>query len=243
MLRVAICDDMQEQIDTIRASTERYFELRGEDIKLDTFNNPLIFLESIEFTGGYDIVLLDICMPGITGTEAAREIRQRKDITEIIFFTTSIEYAVEAFALKAAHYLVKPYSQTEFVEAMDRAVERISEGQVKKMVVRADSGDVRALDINDIEYIESNSHKQSIYMKQAEVVEIRSSLSGLLEELRKMSPRQFFSPYKGYIVNQRAIASIEPKQILLQSGQKIAIARGSYRELRAMYFDYMFEGK
>lgn len=82
------------------------------------------------------MLLLDICMPGLLGTDIAREVRQRKDKTEIVFLTGSDEFAVEAFTLKAAHYLVKPFSQDEF----DEALETSPQGGLRECTYSAEKG-------------------------------------------------------------------------------------------------------
>lgn len=187
-------------------------------------------------------MLLDICMPGILGTEIAREIRKRRDTTEIIFLTTSKEFAVDAFALKAAHYLVKPFSQVQLDEAMDRALARIADCAPKKLTFKTAGGELRTVDVNTIQYIERCAHWKTLHMDRGEVLESSFPLSRLLQELDRLSPGQFIAPFKGYLVNQKAIATIEVKRILLRCGAAIPIPRGSFREIQAKYFAYLFGG-
>lgn len=240
MLRIAICDDRPEQLALIRAALRAYFDPRGETPEVSAFDNSLLFLENLAQTGGWDIVLLDICMPGILGTDVAREIRQRRDKTEIVFLTASDEYAVDAFALKAAHYLMKPFTQAQFDEAMGRATARFENGRVKNLVVKPEGGGAQMVDIGDILYIESRRHVLTVHTKTGDLTEGRRSLSRMLEELEALSPGQFIMPYKGYVVNQRAVTAIEPEQLLLRGGARVPIPRRSYREIQNRYFDYLF---
>lgn len=241
MLRIAICDDLPDQLTEIEAAAKQYFDAYPEEqAEIFTYDNPLIFLESLDKTGGFDILLLDICMPGIDGTQVAAEIRKRRDKSEIIFLTTSDEFAVEAFALKAAHYLVKPFNQEQFGEAMDRAIVHFAAGQAPKVALRLTGGGTRALDLNEILWIESRDHTQTVFLKDGDREEARESLSLLLSELEELSPGQFVSPCKGYIVNQKAIRTVEPKGIIMRSGQTIPLARGTFREFLDRYFAYLF---
>jgi DNA-binding LytR/AlgR family response regulator len=110
-MKVAICDDDIKQLAVIKAAMENYeLEHNEYTYEIECFDNPLEFMQCSEKTGGYDILLLDICMPSILGTDIAKEIRRKKEKSEIVFLTTSQDFVVEAFALKAAHYLVKPFA-------------------------------------------------------------------------------------------------------------------------------------
>lgn len=241
MLRIAVCDDLLDQLEIIKKATEQYFEAYpDEQIKIFTYNNPLIFLESLDKTGGFDILLLDVCMPGIDGTQVATEIRRRKDKCEIIFLTTSDEFAVEAFALKAVHYLVKPFTQVQFGEAMDRAMKHFTTHQVPKVSLKLAGGGIGVLELDEIVWIESRNHTQSVFLKEGGNQETRESLSQLLALLEQLSPGQFVSPCKGYIINQKAIRTIESKGIIMRSGQTIPLARGTFREFSDRYFSYLF---
>ncbi len=241
MLRIAICDDLSDQIERTKAATEHYFgEYPDEPVEIFTYDTPLIFLESLNKTGGFDILLLDICMPGIDGTQVAAEIRKRKEKCEIIFLTISDEFAVDAFALNAAHYLIKPFTQVQFNEAMDRAMLHFAAGKVLKIALKLAGGGTQMLELNEILWIESRDHIQTVYLKDGSSEEVRESLSQLFATLEELSPGQFVNPYKGYIVNQKAIRTVEPKEITIRSGQKIPLARGTFREFSDRYFTYLF---
>ncbi len=240
MLHIAICDDQYDQIKMIRSAAEQYIARLDIKAVITEYGNAMEFLESLNRSGGFDILLLDICMPGFLGTQVAKEVRGRKDKTEIIFLTTSNEFAVDAFALKAAHYLLKPISQNQFDEAMDRATERFLGDQVKTISVKLENGSVLLVDINDILYLESSGHTQCIYLGDGTCKNARLSLARLAQELEEASPGQFINPYKGYLVNQRAIRAIEPKQIILHCGTRLPLPRGGFRQLQEVFFEYHF---
>lgn len=241
-MQIAICDDNSEQLEIIHTLVESYAK-RYDELSIQTtlYDAPLSFLEAWSKNGCYDILLLDICMPGILGTEVAKEIRARKENTEIIFLTTSSEFAVEAFTLKAAHYIVKPFSQAQFDEAMNRAVEKHKNKKVKNISLKLRSGEARLLDINEIIYVESFSHSQHIHLKTGEQIETRQTLSELLSLLREHAKEQFISPYKGYIVNQKGITSIQPGKVILKSGVQLPLVKRNFKEIKDGYFAFMFD--
>ncbi len=240
MLHIAICDDQANHIKKVRSSVEQYLTNRNIKVCIYEFDNPLVFLKELNQIDGIDILLLNICMPGVLGIEVAKEIRQRRLKTEIIFITTSDEFAVAAFALKAAHYLLKPYTQTQFDEAMNRAMVQFDNGKEKKITLKLENGNMQLVDINEIHYIESAGHTQFVHMESGICFEARHSLARLAEETEHISPGQFISPYKGYLVNQKSIRNIGVKQMVLLNGQCIPISRGSFRQLQNAFFEYQF---
>lgn len=77
----------------------------------------------------YDIVLLDIRMPGGTGLEVAEALRSARHRPKIIFTTAYPDHAVEAFDLDAIDYLVKPFDSDRLRRALDRALTATDDGE------------------------------------------------------------------------------------------------------------------
>lgn len=94
-------------------------------------------------------------MPGILGTDVSRELRKYNNGTEIIFLTTSDEFAVDAFTVKATDYLLKPFTQSQFNKAMDRAISFIRQRNSTKIVLRLVGGGICIEQIAQILYFES----------------------------------------------------------------------------------------
>lgn len=242
-MKIAICDDKKQQIEIIKASVEAYFHnKKDEEIEVDTFDKAFDFLDSQEKVG-YDLVLLDICMPGMLGTDVAKEIRQRKDKAEIIFLTTSDEFAIEAFVVKAAHYLLKPFTDIDFAEAMDRALQNIEKAKTMLICLKCVGGTAETVDKDSIIFIESAAHRQKVYLSSGKIIETAHTLIELHKNLEELSRGQFINPYKGYLVNQKAISTIDNDKIMLKNGKAIPIPKRNFRQLKQAYFDYMFDGR
>lgn len=205
MVRIAICDDLQEQLDIIQKAVQQYFHDKKEPTEVFTYNNAMDFVDAFEKEGNFDIVLL--------GTDIAAEMRKQKSRAEIVFLSTSEEFAVEAFAVRAAHYLVKPFTQKEFDQAMDRVMESIRQRHSGKMIFRLVGGGIQVEEVNAILYVESNVHIQKVYTADHSLLETRQSLASLLDTLDAIAPGQFVSPGKSYIVNQSAIRVIKSDYI------------------------------
>ncbi len=241
-MKIAICDDDINQLVVIKAAMDQYAVQHTEHAyAIECFDNPFEFLKHSEKTGGYDILILDICMPGILGTDIAKEVRDKKQKSEIVFLTTSKDYAVEAFTLKAAHYVVKPFTKEQFVGALDRAVEKFKSKQIKNISIKLRNGDLSFVDLNEIMYVESFRHSQNVYLKSGESIEARQTLTHLWSIFDEVLKGQFICPYKGFIVNQKSIRGIETDKIILKNGKEIPIVKRNFAAIKKQYFGFMFK--
>ena len=241
MVRVAICDDQQEYLAGVHDAVSSYFSRRPEfSVQISDFSSPTRFLEELGRSSGWDIVVLDICLPGILGTDIAKEIRRRHDRTEIIFISVSRDYAIEAFSLNAVHYVVKPFTDAQLEEAMDRAMESFGEKSMRRLLVNVGNGAVQSVSIDKILYIESQGYRRVVHALDGSYEEIKNTLSHMQEELEAISPGQFIQPYRGYIVNLDAVRTVASDRIFLNNGEFILIKRGDFRRIRSLLFAWSF---
>lgn len=239
MLHIAICDDQPDQIRFIRRSSDIYFQKKQDLVSYETFDNAFSFVDAIDQGTVFDIALLDVCMPGILGTDVARELRKYNSGTEIIFLTTSDEFAVDAFAVKATDYLLKPFAQSQFNKAMDRAISFIRQHNSAKIVLRLVGGGICIEQIAQILYFESNGHILQVHLANGAVRETRKSGQEMRDELDKIAPGQFASPNKGYLVNLAAVHMIKADYVEI-AGQEIPLGKRKYRMFQDLYFQFMF---
>ncbi|MEA4954372.1 MAG: LytTR family DNA-binding domain-containing protein [Pseudoflavonifractor sp.] len=236
MLRIAVCDDMPDELKRAESLLKKYAcEHPQYEIKIYSFSAPLELLTYVERQGGFDVLLLDIYMPGILGTDAARELRELGDNCQIIFLTTSRDHAVDAFSLDAAHYLVKPYSEKEFFTAIEKAINNLADRRGAVLTVKSADG-ISRVELNRLVYAETDNHVQKLYLSDGNLIRVRKSsaeLFGLLEE----DPR-FYKCGSTYIINMDYIAQLSAKSVSFSTGARIPIISRKYTELRKLYMDY-----
>ncbi|MPM09264.1 hypothetical protein SDC9_55580 [bioreactor metagenome] len=161
MMKIAICDDELQQLERANSLLNQYTSIHPQyDIKISSFSAPLALLTHVSENGGFDVLLLDIYLPGILGTEAARELRDLGDNCQIIFLTTSRDHAIDAFSLNAAHYLVKPYSENEFYSALEKVMDKLKREEVY-ITVKSTEG-IRRIYLNKLVYSETEIHFQRL---------------------------------------------------------------------------------
>ena len=108
MLKIAFCDDETQETRRLEALLEEYAADRGQDFAHTSYQSPVELMAEVEKGTRFDIILLDVLMPGENGMAAAREIREYDSNVKIIFLTSSTEFAVESYAVDAWYYQLKP---------------------------------------------------------------------------------------------------------------------------------------
>ena len=238
MIRIAICDDMESSLDEISSLVKEYFSSRPSARYIaEEYTSPLSLVESNK---AYDILILDIIMSSISGTEIARRILGRNPESRIIFISSSSDYAVDAFALGALHYITKPVGRTAFEEAMNRAMESLRRKEEGRLMINMRNSMVQSVECSKIIYIESIGYTRIVHTAAGNYEEVKQTLSALYEELEKICQGQFIMPYRGYIVNLDSIRTITPGKITLCDGSAVLIKRGDYRRIRDIFFSWVF---
>ena len=121
MNRIAIVEDDQGYRDTLFTYIKQYEQERDTAFEATPFEKADDFLAV--YNGDYDIILMDIEMPGMNGLDAARAVLEQRPECKVIFVTaySLFQYAHEAMHLGACDYLLKPVNPDE-VEASIRAI-------------------------------------------------------------------------------------------------------------------------
>lgn len=232
-MRAVICDDIQKDMETIRTALDIYIKAHPEyHVEIDECNAAADVLRSME-EEAYDIALMDICMPDVSGTDAAEEMLAKNPEMSVIFLTTSDEYAVEAFAMNATHYLLKPFTQEQFDAAIDRAIKKTE----KQVLLSLDCvNGVYRVRINEIVSIESQNHYLLVGLASGETLKLRRKLSQMFEEIQKYPA--FIKVGASYVVNFDFVRSISGNSIEMRGGAKILVPRRSVEEVQRAYMEY-----
>lgn len=240
MVKIVICDDDVNELDKANKMCQAYLTGHpGTDIRISSFSSPLELKLNIERGEKYDIFLLDIYMPQVTGTELAKSLRESKEDCQIIFLTTSVNHAIEAFSLHAAHYLVKPYTRNQLEDALNMAIRAIDKKNKAQITVKTSDG-IHRISFSDFIYSETDNHIQQIYLTDGKCHKVRIPSTELFELLSFDS--RFFKCGSTYIINVGKVEEITRKHIMFETGGRIPMQRRQYKDLINRYTAYALEG-
>lgn len=240
MLKITICDDdINELNKTIKMCQEYKASHPGSDIRIKSFSSPIELKNSITQGEKSDVYLLDIYMPKVMGTEVAKFLKENDEYCQIIFLTTSTNHAVEAFSLHVTHYLVKPYTQAQLEDALNKAFLAIEKRNNAHLTVKTSDALYR-IDFSTFLYSETNKHIQQIHLEDGKSQQARMTSAELFKLVSFDS--RFFKCGSTYIINLGKVEEITKNYILFETGMKIPMQRRQYKDLIDRYTAYALEG-
>lgn len=151
-----------------------------------------------------ELIITDVNMPGISGVEAIKRIRQEIPDSEIIFITSYGEYIKDAVKLYASDFIEKPLDKNRLHQTIDR---------IKKKFVQKDRitefkthDSVEIVKLNDILFVEASLKKTVVHTSNKTFYSDYS----LKETEPLLSENFFFKTHRSYIVNIQKIESLRP---------------------------------
>ena len=120
MLRIAICDDEEKQLNQTAALLNTYLQSRpGLHGQVETFRSGGALLAREEEREGFDLYVLDILMPKLSGIDTGRRLRALGEGGEIIYLTSSNDFAADSYGVRAFFYLLKPVEEKKLFQVLD----------------------------------------------------------------------------------------------------------------------------
>lgn len=241
MLQIAICDDNIDELSIMVQFLNLYRVSKNLSCEYDAFSNGFELVSALEKGKLFDIYCLDIIMPGFTGIEVAKEIRSYDKIAPIIFFTSSPEFALESYSVKAINYILKPISKEKLFLTFDELLEHIkTEKDENAIVVKSNEG-IQKILIPNLAFVQVIGRNVLYNLNSGKVIECRELFSSVCNNLMKYGC--FVKSHRSYLVNMQYVDIIENHKITLQTHSSVPIAQGKVREIKQQYLAYQMDGE
>jgi DNA-binding LytR/AlgR family response regulator len=238
-LVIGICDDSAEQVDLLLRFLNSYPGNDGFELIHST--QPQDFMKALE-TRRPELVLLDIDMGDTNGIQMGDEIKTRYPDTVIIYITAHEKYALEAFRVRAFHYLLKPLTREKFISVMDEALEHIrgraATRREKSFSIQI-KGEFLCVPYSDIFCFEKTGHRVKIHTSAREIF----YYGNLQELLGRLDASLFLQCHQGYIVNLDKIRSFREKTLFLEKGLELPVSRSYGEAVREALARRLFAGR
>ncbi len=241
MLQLAVCDDNIDELSNMVRLINQYRTSKNLSCEYAVFPNGFELVSALEKGKRFDIYCLDIIMPGFMGIEVAKEIRGFDKTAPILFFTSSPEFALESYAVKAVNYVLKPVSEEKLFFTLDELLEQIKAGKDEDALVVKSNEGIQKILISNLVFAEVIGRNVLYHMLSGKVIECTEPFSAVCGRLLKYG--HFIKTHRSYIVNMQYVDTIENHRITLQTLSSVPIAQGKAREIKQRYLAYQMEGE
>lgn len=214
-MKIAVCDDELIQLQATKAQLEEAY--KSLDLRIDVFQDGRQLIASTE-KAGYDLIILDIEMPGIDGLSVARKLRELKQETALVFLTSHLEYALKGYEVNALRYLTKPVKKEQLTEIINHLIEKNSEA--RRILLKAED-EMVMVSVRDILYMEACNQDIRIVTGDREYLR-RYNIRDYEEQL---NPYFFVRCHRSYLVNLSHIARIAGRDIVVDNQDIIPLSR------------------
>jgi len=233
MIRIAVCDDAERSVQT--AIKMIYEWSCDHEITVNGFTDGVSLIEA-HSRNPFDIIFLDMVMPIMNGIDTALQIRKSDHSVRIVALTSSPEFAVDCFDIKASGYILKPIDKARFEASLNELSTDILES-TKSITVKSLHA-VHRIELRSIEFVEAQGKQVIFSLAGASTVTSTDPLY-FFEDLL-LPCDGFFKCHRSYIVNIARIAKYTSKEITMRSGSRIPISRSFHKEFEAAYFELTF---
>lgn len=240
MLKIAVCDDNIADLSNMVSILNEYKTLKWDKriITYTAFQSAVDLIAAMEIGQQYELVVLDILMPFITGMDAAKEIRKFNKDIKIIFCTSSTEFAVESYSVGAYYYAIKPLCKEKLFILLDKLISEIEIDNDKSFLIKSKTGLTRIY-ISRLEFAEVISRTVLYHLTDGSVIEAVGSMSVLENEI--ITNPFFIKPHRSYIVNMNYIDTLSQREIKMKSLALVPLAKANYRTVKSTYIAYAFK--
>ena len=228
MIYIAICDDDKRSVEVLENKVSAWLRENNKRVEVHTYTQSQMLQYDIEEGQHYDLILSDIEMPQIDGMNLAAYMKRYLPDVLIIFITSHLKYAVDAFELSVFRYIPKNMIGEKLSRALTDAVKMI-ELQENEYYCIQTAGRVEKIPYRQILYIYRQGKNAVFSLKDGKETRVRKSLSQVFQELNS---EDFFYVDRGDIVNLAYVMNIRNSMIELKDGSRLPVSQGKLEEVK-----------
>lgn len=238
MLRIAVCDDIAEELQNLVSLINQYISANGLDAEVMEFSHPDTLQTAIE-AESFHLYILDIVMPIVNGLDLGKEIRRHDREAQIIYATTEPQYALQAYAASPINYLIKPIDKQQLHDTLTLAISKADLSGERTFSVKTGEG-LRVMKLSDIACCEYRNHAVIFSLVNGEEVvsrTIREKFPDYTEAILK--DRHFLQCHTSFLINMRRVERFAKDSFSLRGGKTVPISAKQYPAVRDTYMDYL----
>lgn len=233
MIHIAIVEDEREYAQILYQYIKRYEKETCGGFHVAVFEDGLDIVS--EYKPEFDIILLDIQMKHLDGMKTAEKIRELDEDVILLFITSTVQYAVQGYAVDALGYVLKPVPYLAFSKLLEKAVKQLHKKAEKYYITIEVAGGQMRLDTSSIYYIESQGHYVLIHTGKGDFL-----TTGPLKRMEAcLEAKGFAKCHNAYLINLAHVTGILQNSITLTNEEAVGISRAKRKSFLDSLSNYV----
>ena len=231
--RVSIVEDEAVYLNALKEMLAYYEKEKDVSFSITEYRDIENFI--FEYKNCYDIVFMDIKLPGKNGMEGARRLRELDPVVVLIFITNMAQFAVQGYEVDALDYILKPVTYKNFSIKLDRALTCINKNADKYIVVNG-KNNITRMNTSDIIYVEVRGHHLYFHLTGGKEVDVCGVLGKLSDELKEYGFAQCNSCF---LLNMKYLGVINAMSVIMTDGTELQISKRKRKEFLDEFSAYI----
>lgn len=229
MITIAICDDVQKDLDTIETQIRKINPFDGQ-FRLDVFSSGEALLSSPRRP--YDMVVLDVQMPEMSGYTTAQKLRETDQRTVLAFLTGVAAPTVEVFRVTPFRYLMKQMEEAELQEELLACFHEVE--RTNRFVTLQSGGDLLRLPVSSILYLMIQGRSVDIVTDKG-----RYSIKAKIADMYSLlAPHGFGYCHKSYLCNFSRVMSVSAGSVIMENGDILPVSQPKSKSFKSEFLRF-----
>lgn len=233
MFRIAVCDD---DLSTVKRLQEYLLELNvlGTPVKVQAFTQGIKLCESYAAGKRYDLLVLDMMMRRQDGLTTAAKLRKYDENVPIMIVSSSRDFAVEGYNVRAAAYFVKPVDKYIFLKRAQKILQELTSSQAESFKLKAGKI-VQKVKLQDIYYFEAAGRKVKVQGKSiCQLIDYH-----LYEVEENLLTKGFVKPHQSFVVNMAYLQRIEGDRVIMENNHEVPLSKRNCKKIKQEFSSYL----
>ena len=231
-MRIAIIEDEKSHSELLCSYIKEWGDENGMTFHIEQYKSAEQFLFVFDGNQDFDVLFIDIQMPGMNGVEMAKKIRSKNHNMILIFTTGIADYMQEGYEVEAMHYLLKPLDKNKVYACMEKAAHR-KETDTFLLVHTVD--ETIRIPIKDINYVEARGHGCIVGRQGQDLLAVKESMTWMEGMLVQSG---FVKCHRSYLARIGNICKIDKTDIYFDDGSSVPVSRRMYRQVNQEFIKY-----